>query len=113
MKNLLYTFDVSLNELNQIEIGEKKNFNIGYLFVNFLYHQLGLDKFCEEISKKHKIEYNLSDVLSMLISTRIIAPSSKLSSYYYAFNFLEQPSFELHHVYRSLDILSNYCDEIQ
>ncbi len=105
--------DVSFNELNQIKIGKKKNFNIGYLFVNFLYHQLSLDKICEDISKKHKIEYNLSDVLNMLISTRIIAPSSKLSSYDYAFNFLEQPSFELQHVYRSLDILSKHSDEIQ
>ncbi|TFF63879.1 transposase, partial [Helcococcus ovis] len=105
--------DVSFNELNQIEIGEKNNFNIGYLFVNFLYHQLGLDKICEDISKKHKIEYNLSDVLSMLISTRIIAPASKLSSYDYAFNFLEQPSFKLQHVYRSLDVLSKHSDEIQ
>ncbi|WNZ00809.1 IS1634 family transposase [Helcococcus ovis] len=78
-----------------------------------MYHQLSLDKICEDISKKHKIEYNLSDVLNMLISTRIIAPSSKLSSYDYAFNFLEQPSFELQHVYRSLDILSKHSDEIQ
>lgn len=105
--------NVSFNELNQLETGEKHNFNIGYLFVDLLYHKLGLKKICDDISDKHKIEYNLSDVLSMLISTRIIAPSSKLSSYDYAFNFLEQPSFELQHVYRSLDILSKHSDEIQ
>lgn len=107
------SIDVSFNELNQLEIGEKHNFNIGYLFVDFLYHQLGLDKICQDISRKHKIQYNLSDILSMLISTRIISPSSKLSSYDYAFNFLEQPSFELQHVYRSLDVLSKHSDEIQ
>lgn len=107
------SIDVSFNELNQLELGERHNFNIGYLFADLLYHQLGLDKICDDISKNYKIEYNLSDILNMLILTRIIAPSSKLSSYDYAFNFLEQPSFELQHVYRSLDIISKHSDEIQ
>ena len=49
----------------------------------------------------------------MLITTRLIAPSSKLSSYEYASKFLQQPTFGLQHVYRSLDVLSAHSDEIQ
>ncbi|MDD7305358.1 MAG: hypothetical protein PUG67_02075, partial [Peptoniphilaceae bacterium] len=105
--------DVSFNELNQLDMGHRLCFNIGYLFVDFLFYELGLDMICNDISKIYKFEYSLSDVLRMLVATRIIEPSSKLSSYDYAFNFLEEPSFELQHVYRSLDIISKHSDEIQ
>lgn len=105
--------DVSFNELNQLDMGHRLCFNIGYLFVDFLFYELGLDMICNDISKIYKFEYSLSDVLRMLVATRIIEPSSKLSSYDYAFNFLEEPSFELQHVYRSLDVFSKHSDEIQ
>lgn len=44
---------------------------------------------------------------------KLIAPASKLSSYEYASNFLQDPTFDLQHVYRSLDVLSKHSDEIQ
>ncbi|MGN1384964.1 MAG: IS1634 family transposase, partial [Bacillus sp. (in: firmicutes)] len=83
------------------------------LFPSMVYHQLKLDRICKSITEQHKISYNLSDVLKMLITTRLIAPASKLSSFEYASKFLQQPTFDLQHVYRSLDVLSQHSDEIQ
>ena len=105
--------DVSFTEDKQLDLGKQSSFNIGYLFPKMVYRQLELDKICKNISEQHKISYNLSDVLQMLITTRLIAPSSKLSSYEYASKFLQQPTFGLQHVYRSLDVLSAHSDEIQ
>ena len=105
--------DVSFTEDRQLELGEQSSFNIGYLFPSTVYHQLKLDRICKSISEQHKISYSLSDVLQMLITTRLIAPASKLSSFEYASNFLQQPTFDLHHVYRSLDVLAQHSDEIQ
>lgn len=105
--------DVSFSEDSQMELGERSNFNIGYLFPKMVYRKLKLDRICKSISEGHKISYSLSDVLQMLITTRLIAPSSKLSSYEYAYRFLQQPTFDLQHVYRSLDVLSQHSDEIQ
>ena len=105
--------EVTLSEARQLNLDEQSDFNIGYLFPKMVYHQLGLDTICKNISDQHKISYSLSDVLQMLITTRMIAPASKLSSYEYASDFLQQPSFDLHHVYRSLDVLSEHSDEIQ
>ena len=105
--------DVSFSEDSQMELGERSNFNIGYLFPKMVYRQLKLDRICKSISEGHKISYSLSDVLQMLITTRLIAPSSKLSSYEYAYRFLQKPTFDLQHVYRSLDVLSQHSDEIQ
>ena len=105
--------DVTFTEDRQLDLGKQSSFNIGYLFPKMVFHQLKLDKICRDISCQHKISYNLSDVLKMLITTRLIAPASKLSSFEYASNFLQQPTFDLQHVYRSLDVLSQHSDQIQ
>lgn len=105
--------DVTFTEDSQLDLGKQSSFNIGYLFPEMVYHQLKLDKICRDISLQHKISYNLSDVLKMLVTTRLIAPASKLSSFEYASNFLQQPAFKLQHVYRSLDVLSQHSDELQ
>ena len=105
--------DVTFTEDRQLDLGKQSSFNIGYLFPKMVFHQLKLDKICRDVSCQHKISYNLSDVLKMLIATRLIAPASKLSSFEYASNFLQQPTFDLQHVYRSLDVLSQHSDQIQ
>ena len=84
---------------------EKKVFNLGHIFLQKIFHELQLDKLCNEISKKYKIEYELSDILEDLICTRIMYPSSKYSSYEEAKNFLRQPKYNLYDVYRALDII--------
>ena len=48
-----------------------------------------------------------------MIYTRILEPCSKRSSYKAASEFLEKPTYELHDVYRSLDVLGAECDLIQ
>ena len=93
--------------------GEQKAYNCGYLFLQDIYHCLGLHKICDTISSRHLFEYDLSDILSKLIYTRILFPSSKLASNKQAAVFLEQPTFELHDVYRALSILAQENDSIQ
>lgn len=95
------------------EKDEKFRFNAGYLFLQKIYHQLKLNDICKSISDSTKCKYDLSDILAKLIYTRIIAPSSKLSSFDYSNNFLEQPDFELHQIYRALDVIAEHSDEIQ
>lgn len=92
---------------------EQKIFNIGYLFLSKIYHQLKLDKICKEISKKYKFEYDLDSILSRLIYTRILTPSSKLSSYEASKKLLEQPHFELQHIYRALEVIANETEFIE
>ena len=84
---------------------EQKVFNLGHIFLQKIFHELQLDKLCNEISRKYKIEYELSDILEDLICTRIMYPSSKYSSYEEAQKFLRQPKYNLYDVYRALDII--------
>lgn len=59
------------------------------------------------------VEYKKISILSDLIYARILEPDSKRSSYKTASEFLEKPSYQLHDLYRSLDVLGNECDFIQ
>ena len=85
----------------------------GYLFLQDIYYSLGLDKICKDISKKYRIKYDLNSVLSNLIYTRIIEPSSKLSAFEASKKFLEQPNFELQNIYRALEIIAAETDSIE
>ena len=87
--------------------------NVGYLFLQDIYYSLGLHKICSEISERYKYNYNLNDILSLLVYSRIIAPGSKRSSLRQAQDFLEKPKCELHQIYRGLEILSKENDFFQ
>lgn len=88
-------------------------FNGGYLFLQKIYHELGLHHVCKHISDKYKFTFNLDSIFSRLIYGRIIFPSSKLSTYKLSSRFMEQPDFDIHHIYRALQVISNESDYIQ
>lgn len=104
---------ISYSPSKLLKKGEQKAFNCGYLFLQDIYYQLGIDKICKKISSAHMFEYDLNDILSMLTYTRILYPSSKLGSHKQAKLFMEQPSFELHDIYRALSVLAEHSDDIQ
>ena len=91
----------------------QKVFNGGYLFLQDIYYGLKLDKICKDISKQYKFEYDLNSILSRLIYTRILNPSSKLSSYEASKKLIEQPNFELQHIYRALEVIANETESIE
>lgn len=96
-----------------IEANEQKKFNCGYLFLQALYHELGLDRICKDISARYEFEYDLDAILSRLIYGRILFPGSKLSTMKESYRLLEEPNFELHQIYRALEVLAKETDFIQ
>ncbi len=96
-----------------IDKGVRHSCNAGYLFLQDIYYSLGLNKICNSISEKYKFNYDLNDILSMLVYSRIIAPGSKLSSFDSAQKFLEQPKCELHQVYKALEVIAKENDFFQ
>lgn len=94
--------------------GEQRSYNGGYLFLQKIYYELGLDYICKKIAKKHKLlKYDLNGILSMLVYTRILCPGSKRSSLEDAKKFFEQPECTLEQVYRALSLLASEFNEIQ
>ncbi len=85
----------------------------GYLFLQSIYYQMQMNKICRKLKEKCKFKYDINAILSDLIYTRILEPCSKRSSYKAASEFLESPSYQLHDVYRALDVLGSECDMVQ
>lgn len=106
-------FNIELSAGTDLVIDEQRRFNGGYLFLQDVYYELGLQKICRAISKRHLFEYDLNNILSRLIYTRILYPSSKKSSFAESKRFIEQPSFELHDIYRALSVIAEESDYIQ
>ena len=92
---------------------EKNLFNCGYLFLEKIYYKLGLNQICENISEKYKFEYDLNNILSRLLYGRILFPASKLATKELSKKFIEQPNFELHDIYRALEVISKENEFIQ
>ena len=93
----------------QLDYNKQVFFRGGYLFLQSFYYQLQMNKICRKLKQK----YDINAILSDLIYARILEPCSKRSSYKVASEFLEKPSYELHDVYRALDVLGTECDLIQ
>ena len=105
---------VEYSPSTMIAKGEQRSYNGGYLFLQKIYYELGLDYICKKIAKKHKlVKYDLNSILSMLVYTRILYPGSKRSSLEDARMFFEQPECTLEQVYRALSLLANEFNEIQ
>ena len=104
---------IEYSQSKLIDRSIQRSFNGGYLFLQQLYHTLGLDKVCHNISSKYKFEFNLDSILSRLIYGRILFPSSKLNTYQESNRLLEQPDFQLQHVYRALEVIAKESDFIQ
>lgn len=96
-----------------IEKNQQNSFNGGYLFLEKIYYELGLNNICKDISQKYKFEYDLDNILSRLVYGRIIFPASKLATNDLSKKFIEQPTFELQHIYRALEVISKETDFIQ
>lgn len=97
----------------QLDYEKQVFFRGGYLFLQSIYYQMHIDKICRKLKMKYKFKYDINAILSDLIYARILEPSSKRSSFKTASEFLEKPSYELHDVYRALDVLGTECDLIQ
>lgn len=105
---------VEYSPTTPIAKGEQRLYNGGYLFLQKIYYELGLDYICKKIAKKHKlVQYDLNSILSMLIYTRVLDPKSKRSSLEAAKKFIEQPECKLEQVYRALSLLAGEFNSIQ
>ena len=96
-----------------IEKNVRCSFNVGYLFLQDIYYKLGINQICKEISDKYQFKFNLNDILSKLLYSRILFPDSKLKTLELSKKFIEQPNFDYQHIERALPILCKENDFIQ
>lgn len=105
--------NLSLNPNKQIEKNVNRCFFSGHLFLRKIYYDLAIDKICENIKNKYKITFDINSVVECLVFSRIIWPSSKLSTFEQSKKFIGNYNFDIQHVYRTLSYLSKEMNNIQ
>ena len=87
------------------------NRNIGYFFLQQLYHDLQIGSFFKQISEDSKITFDPNEVNRFLTFARILEPGSKLGTYDHLDRYYEQPDFDYVHILRTMDILQDHYNE--
>ncbi len=96
------------------EAGVQRLFNVGYLWLQKQLYSLSYSKMIKNIQSRYKFEYDLEKLLADLVYARVLDPKSKYSSYEFCKQTLpEKPDYELHDIYRALDVISKESDFIQ
>ncbi len=85
--------------------------NIGYFFLQEIYHKLHLKEFFDNVLAERKITYPCNDINRFLTYGRILDPCSKWGTYdkvdtYYGI----ENNFDYHHILRHLDVLCDNFD---
>lgn len=96
-----------------IDKNVQTSFNVGYLFLQSIYYKLKLNEICNKITEQYQFKFDLNDILSKLIYSRVLFPASKLKTLELSKKFIEQPHFEYQHIERALPVLCENMDFIQ
>ena len=87
-------------------------YNYGYRFLESVYEALELDKFFNNLDTN--CEFPLNTIFKYLVIQRILNPDSKRATYQLKNNMYGfDNNFELHHIYRALDIFNKVKVELQ
>lgn len=108
--DLKIDFAQKLKASNDIE-SRSTNSNIGYFFLQQIYHDLKIKSFFDKITADTKIKFDPNLVNRFLTVARIISPDSKLGTSQNLDYFYEKPEFDYVHILRTMDILADHYDE--
>jgi hypothetical protein len=115
-KNSKITMEVKIDFNEKIKVcndpaSSSTNLNIGYLYLQQLYHELEIGSFFSKITSDSKITFEPNTVNRFLTFARILYPDSKLGTYEHLHHYYEKPSFDYVHILRTMDIMQDHYDE--
>jgi len=95
------------------DCGEATFYNYGYIAYRALWHELGIQDCLEEVESTTKISYSLPEAVFLMAVQHLLDPRSKLSAFQHQRQYFNMDEIDLHHMYRSLDILCDNKEEIE
>jgi transposase len=97
-------------KISDQEVGLK---NLGYIFFEKLYHELGIHTFFQRHENRLNIDFNLNAIFRLLVYSRILDPGSKKEAFETQDKFFEIFAPSLESVYRSLDYFDKFNLDLQ
>lgn len=92
-------------------VSSSTNRNIGYFFLQQLYHQLDIRSFFKNATAGSKITFDPNLVNRFLTFSRILEPDSKLGTLEHLDQYYEEPAFGYVHILRTMDIMQEHYDD--
>lgn len=114
-----FTYSSKIKPKKTFEITGDNNFielkNIGYIFLEVIYNQLGINHVLNLYKSRSKVTYDLNGLTKLLVFNRILNPSSKARAFEerddYFFNVVSCE--EEKYIYRALSVLDKKATSIQ
>lgn len=91
-------------------VSSSTNLNIGYLYLQQLYHDLEIGSFFRKVTASSKVTFDPNLVNRFLTFARILDPDSKLGTFQNLRNYYEKPDFDYVHILRTMDILQDHYE---
>lgn len=115
-KNGRVSMEVKIDFNEKIKISDEPAssstvLNIGYLYLQQIYHDLEIGSFFKEKTKDLRITFDPNTVNRFLTFLRILEPGSKLDALKRIGHYYEKPAFEHQHILRTMDIMEIHFDE--
>lgn len=107
--NVSIDFDKKLVS-SQSHVAKSMNVNIGYFFLQCIYHDLRIKDFLDSIISKTKAKYDADLINRFLTFSRILDPRSKLGIYDHLHMYYEQPHYEYESSLRFMSLLAKNFD---
>mgnify|MGYP002857808304 FL=1 len=85
--------------------------NIGYYYLQHIYHDLKIGSFFRKITEDRKISFDPNLVNRFLACARILSPASKRNTHIHLSEYYEEPVFEYIHILRMMDMLEEHYDD--
>ena len=85
--------------------------NIGYFYLQQIYHDLEIGQFFRDVTENRKIEFDPNLVNRFLTHARIMEPASKRGTHLHLTDYYEQPDFNYVHILRTMDLMEEHFEE--
>lgn len=116
MKNTKVSMDLSIDFDRKVRasddvVSASALRNIGYYYLQHIYHDLQIGRFFKDVSNGRKIEFDPNLVNRFLTCARILSPASKLRTHVHLTDYYEQPDFDYVHILRTMDLMEENYEE--
>ena len=110
MNKVPLVFEFQAGETIDANNGNRKK--LGHAALSKIYHQLEIHQFLVNRQRSLKIDFQLNEVMKMLLFQRILDPDSKQKTFEHKDQYFEKYEFALADVYRALTHFSRFQDDL-
>lgn len=102
-----------MSPTQQLMKNNRQLYNAGYLVLQKICYKLEINKICQYIQKKEKLNFDLGKVFLYEIYNKLIKIDNDISTQDFALSLIENQKFTTSQINKALEVLSKYSSYIQ